>query len=60
MKSCDSLDKSDVHSFIKLTKDIPNSEAIVLSQDRFTKKYEHVTCYPWKEGLVELFQGQFK
>ena len=54
------MDKSDVHSFIKLTKDIPNSEAIVLSQDRFTKKYEHVTCYPWKEGLVELFQGQFK
>lgn len=31
------------------------SEAIVLSQDRFTKKLAHVTCYPWQEGLALCF-----
>ncbi|MCB1118524.1 MAG: DUF4143 domain-containing protein [Chlamydiia bacterium] len=55
IKSRDRIDRSDISSFINLTKDIPNSEAIVLSQDRFAKRYDHVTCYPWKEALSEIF-----
>jgi len=55
IKSSDSIQESDIHSFSKITKDIPNCEAVVLSQDRFMKKFDHVTCYPWKEGLVQFF-----
>lgn len=55
IKSTDNLNQNDIHSFINLTKDIENCEAVVLSQDRFLKKYEHVACFPWKEGLKEIF-----
>jgi len=55
IKSTNSIDEKDIGPFIRLTKDIENSEAIVLSQDRFMKKFDHVTCYPWKEGLIEFF-----
>ncbi len=55
IKSTNSIDEKDIGPFIRLTKDIENSEAIVLSQDRFMKKFDHVTCYPWKEGLAEFF-----
>ena len=40
---------------IKLTKDIPDCEAVVLSQDRFMKKFDHVTCYPWQQGILKFF-----
>lgn len=55
IKSSDSINESDIKAFIKITKDISESESIVLSQDRFMKKFDHVTCYPWKQGLAELF-----
>lgn len=49
IKSNDNINRDDISSFINLTKDIPNSEAIVLSQDSFSKKFDHVTCHPWQE-----------
>ena len=55
IKSSDVIDEIDINSFKRLSKDIPNSEAIVLSQDRFMKRYDHVICYPWKQGLEEVF-----
>lgn len=55
IKSSDSIRESDISSFRNLTKDIPNSEAIVLSQDRFVKKFDHITSYPWKQGIAEYF-----
>lgn len=55
IKSSDEINESDISSFKRLTKDIPNCEAIVLSQHRFVKQYEHVTCYPWQQGLAEYF-----
>jgi len=55
IKSSDSIDSRDISSFIKITKDIGNAEAIVLSRDRFMKKFDHVICYPWQEGLKECF-----
>jgi predicted AAA+ superfamily ATPase len=55
IKSSDAIHERDIGAFSRLTKDIHNCEAIVLSQDRFMKKYDHVTCYPWKQGLVEYF-----
>lgn len=55
IKSSESIEERDISPFIKLTRDIPNCEAIVLSQDRFTKKFDHVTCYTWHQGLAYLW-----
>jgi uncharacterized protein len=55
IKSSDTIDEMDIKPFLKLTEDIPNCEAIVLSQDRFMKKFGHVTCYPWKQGIEQYF-----
>ena len=55
IKSSDTINAKDISSFSKLTKDIENCEAIVLSQDRFMKKFDHVICYPWKQGIEEYF-----
>ncbi len=55
IKSSNSINENDIGSFARITNDIPNCEAVVLSQDRFMKKFDHVTCYPWKQGLIEIF-----
>lgn len=55
IKSSDEVHAQDLRSFIHLTKDIHDCEAVVLSQDRFTKKFDHVVCYPWKQGLSTFF-----
>lgn len=55
IKSSYAINEKDISAFSKITKDIENCEAIVLSQDRFTKKFDHVTCYPWKKGIAECF-----
>lgn len=55
IKSSDSIDDINISAFKRITKDIENCEAIVLSQDRFMKKFDHVTCYPWKQGIEEIF-----
>ncbi len=55
IKSSDEIDERDVSAFIKLTKDIPHCEAIVFSQDRYMKKFNDVICYPWRQGIMELF-----
>jgi uncharacterized protein len=55
IKSSDAISEADISSFKRITKDIHNCKAIVLSQDRFMKQFEHVICYPWKQGLLECF-----
>ena len=55
IKSSDEIHEANISSFINLTKDIPDCEAVVLSQDRFTKKFDHVTCYPWQQGILKFF-----
>lgn len=55
IKSSEMIAESDIGPFKRLTKDIPNSESVVLSQDRFVKRYDHITCYPWQVGLIEIF-----
>jgi len=56
IKSSNQVNEKDMTSFARLTKDLPSCEAIILSQDPFMKKYEHVVCYPWKQGLADIFQ----
>ena len=55
IKSSDTINQQDITAFSKITKDIENCEAIVLSQDRFTKRFDHVTCYHWKQGIATYF-----
>lgn len=55
IKSSDTVNEKDISSFIRLTKDIHDCEAVVFSQDRFTKQYNHVTCYQWRQGLEKYF-----
>lgn len=55
IKSSSLINEKDISSFYKITKDIENCEAIVLSQDRFMKKFGHVSCYPWKQGIETCF-----
>lgn len=55
IKSSDLIEEADIGSFIRLTKDIPDCEAVVLSQDSFSKRYDHVTCHPWKLALEQYF-----
>lgn len=56
IKSTDQLNRDDLLSFIHLTHDIPNSEAICLSQDPYLKKFDHVIAYPWQQGIREIFR----
>ncbi len=55
IKSSELIRVEDISPFIKLTKDIENCEAVVLSKDRFMKQFDHVLCYPWKQGIEEFF-----
>ncbi len=55
IKSSEAIDEGDIGSFRRITNDIPNSEAIVVSCDRFLKRYDHVTCYPWQSALEHVF-----
>lgn len=55
IKSTDAIHDMDIRSFIKITADIPQCEAIVLSQDPFMKKFDHVICYPWMQGIAHYF-----
>lgn len=55
IKSSDEINEKDIAAFQRITREMENCEAIVLSQDRFKKKFDHVTCLPWKEGLIECF-----
>lgn len=55
IKSSDVINETDISAFKKITKDITNCEAVVLSQDQFMKKFDHVTAFPWKQGIAELF-----
>jgi uncharacterized protein len=55
IKSNSDVKLQDISSFRQLTAQIPNCEAIVLSQDIYAKKFDHVTVLPWKTAIVELF-----
>jgi|ERR1700722_5962146 len=55
IKSSDTVNERDINAFSKITKDIQNCEAIVLSQDRFMKKFDHIISYPWKQGIAHCF-----
>lgn len=55
IKSNDNVLPEDISSFKQLTSEIPNSEAIVLSQDKYAKKIDHVLVLPWQQAIEAYF-----
>lgn len=55
IKSGTHITQHDISSFMHITKDIVNSEAICLSRDPYSKKYDHVIVMPWKLGIEKIF-----
>lgn len=55
IKSSRDIRPKDIASFKQLTADIPQCEVVVLSQDKYAKKFDHVRVLPRKQALIELF-----
>lgn len=58
IKSNGNVAPENISSFSQLTAEIPNSEAIVISQDKYAKKIGHVTVFPWRQALQEFFTDE--
>jgi len=59
MKSSDCVTKESLRSFIQLTRDFGDCEAVCLSEDPIERKIEHVLVLPWMIGLKRYFtKGQ--
>lgn len=56
IKSSQTVTEDALKNFIKLSNEIPNAEAICLSNDRYAKEIGHVKVLPWKIGLDEIFE----
>ena len=54
IKSTNDVKPEIIASFRHLTAEIPDCEAIVLSQDKYAKKIDRVLVLPWQQGLKEL------
>lgn len=55
IKSKDAVTEEDLSSLLKLSSDFGECEAVCLSKDPRKKKIQHVTVYPWQEGLKTIF-----
>lgn len=55
IKSSDMIQTEDISSFIQITNDFGECEAICLSQDKFQKQIKHVKVFPWEKGILKYF-----
>lgn len=55
IKSGTEISLVEIHKLLSLSKDIPNSESIVICNAKEAKRIEGVRVLPWREGLLELF-----
>lgn len=58
IKSTSNVTQESLSSFIKLTKDFGECEAICLSDDPLEKMLGHVRVLPWKIGIKRYFWGR--
>lgn len=56
IKSSDTINEDNIKSLIKISADIPNSEAFCFSLDKTPKKIKHVNCMHWQEGIDLITQ----
>ena len=57
IKSSTHIMRESISSFIQLTRDFGECEAICLSDDPFEKMIDHVRVLPWKIGLKRYFSA---
>jgi predicted AAA+ superfamily ATPase len=55
IKSSERISPESIASFIHVTKEIPNCEAICICNDSIPQKIEHVLVLPWQEALKRYF-----
>lgn len=55
IKSTDNVREDKLSSFANLVKDIPNSEAICISQEPRAKKIGDISVLPWQTALSKYF-----
>lgn len=55
IKSSSDIQEKDLKNFLALSRELPNSQAICLSNDLRRKQFEHVRCLHWQEGLSSFF-----
>ena len=55
IKSSEEVSRENISSFISITKDLVNSEAICICNDEYTKKIGHVLVMPWRVALQQYF-----
>lgn len=56
IKSTKLVTGEQISAFIRITKDIPDCEAVCLCQEKYTKKIGHVTVLPWQEGIKRILE----
>ncbi len=55
IKSSSMVTSESLASFVQITKDFKDCEAVCFSQDSYAKTMENVTVYPWAEGIKKFF-----
>ena len=55
IKSAGNVTRDMLSSFIQITRDFEDCEAVCFSDDSLEKMIDHVRVLPWKEGLKRYF-----
>ncbi len=49
-----SIDKSSITAFSKLTAELKNSETYIISQDPIEQKIDHISYLPWQQAIKKI------
>lgn len=55
IKSTQQIHEDMLRPLKSIVNDLPNCEAICLSQDPYLKKIDNIQAYPWQEGIKHYF-----
>jgi len=55
IKSNTQIKQHELQSFIRLSQDFPNAEAVCFSNDPYPKQIAHITVLPWQAGIKQYF-----
>lgn len=55
IKSTKNIHDKDLSTFISLTQDLPDCEALCLCQEKYPKQIANVLVLPWQDGLRRFF-----
>ena len=55
IKSASDITAEDISVLRKLCRDLPNSQAICLCNEKYPKQIDNITVLPWQQGLKQYF-----